>query len=612
MQIENIEKFLLDVQKPARYIGGEMGSLVKDFNNTSYKLAFCFPDTYEIGMSHLGMKILYHMINDREDSLCERVFAPWVDMEEKMREHNVPLYSLENKKPLTDFDMVGFTLQYEMCYTNVLNMLDLAGIPLLASERKSGPFVCVGGSCSYNSEPIADFIDFAMLGEGEEIFNEVIDEFIDWKKSGESRDEFLNRIAKIPGIYVPKFYDVDYNEDGTVKSIKKNNQNAFDKPKKRIVKDLSKSYYPEKIIVPFTEIVHDRIMLELFRGCTRGCRFCQAGMIYRPVREKSVDRVVELAEKLIKSTGYDEISLFSLSTSDYSNLKELTEKLLAITEKKKIGLALPSLRVDNFSMDLMKKVQAVRKSGLTFAPEAGTQRLRDVINKGVTENDLMNSVALAFSNGWSTVKLYFMIGLPTETLDDVLGIADLGDKVVDCYYNCVPKGAKGRGVKITVSTSTFVPKPFTPLQWDAQDKMESVIEKQRNLKQRITRRQISYNWHESKVSFLEAIFARGDRRLSKVLLEAHNAGCKFDTWDDTFDFDKWMSVFEKCGIDPEFYAYRKREFDEVLPWSHIDVGVSTSYLIKEREKAEQGITTPDCRKGCTGCGATVLGGGACV
>ena len=612
MQIENIEKFLLEVQKPARYIGGEMGSIVKDFESTPYKLAFCFPDTYEIGMSHLGMKILYHMINDRKDSLCERVFAPWIDMEEKMREHNIPLYSLENKKPLTDFDMLGFTLQYEMCYTNVLNMLDLAGIPLLASERKSGPFICVGGSCSYNSEPIADFIDFAMLGEGEEIFNEVIDEYLDWKKSGESRDDFLNRIAKIPGIYVPKFYDVDYNEDGTIKFIKKNNDNAFDRPQKRIIKDMSTAYYPEKIIVPFTEIVHDRIMLELFRGCTRGCRFCQAGMIYRPVREKSVDRVVELAEKLIKNTGYDEISLFSLSTSDYSNLKELTEKLLALTEKKKIGLALPSLRVDNFSMDLMKKVQAVRKSGLTFAPEAGTQRLRDVINKGVTENDLMNSVALAFSNGWSTVKLYFMIGLPTETLDDVLGIANLGDKVVDCYYNCVPKGAKGRGVKVTVSTSTFVPKPFTPFQWDAQDRMENVVEKQRNLKQKITRRQISYNWHESKVSFLEAVFARGDRKLSKVLLEAHKAGCKFDTWDDTFDFDKWMSVFEKCGIDPEFYAYRKREFDEILPWSHIDVGVSKSYLIKERQKAEQSITTPDCRKGCTGCGVTVLGGGACV
>ena len=552
------------------------------------------------------------MINDRDNSLCERVFAPWIDMEQKMREHNIPLYSLENKRPLTDFDMIGFTLQYEMCYTNVLNMLDLAGIPLLASERKDGPFVCVGGSCSYNSEPIADFIDFAMLGEGEEIFNEVIDQYIEWKEKNEEREEFLRRIAKIPGVYVPKYYDVAYNNDGTLKSITKNNPEAFDRPQKRIIKDMSKAYYPETLVVPFTEIVHDRIMLELFRGCTHGCRFCQAGMIYRPIREKSVDRVVDLAEKLIKNTGYDEISLFSLSTSDYSNLKQLTDKLIDITTKKKIGLSLPSLRVNNFSIDLMKKVQAVRKSGLTFAPEAGTQRLRDIINKGVTENDLMNSAALAFQNGWNTIKLYFMIGLPLETMEDVMGIADLGDKVVDCYYNCVEKGSKNRGVKVTVSTSTFVPKPFTPFQWDAQDRMENVVEKQRSLKQKITRRQISYNWHESKVSFLEAVFARGDRKLSKVLLEAHKAGCKFDTWDETFDFDRWMSVFEKAGIDPEFYAYRKREFDEVLPWSHIDVGVSTAYLISERKKAEQGITTHDCRKGCTGCGVTVLGGGPCV
>ena len=611
MRIEDIEKFLLDVQKPARYIGGEMGSVVKDFDKASCKVAFCFPDTYEIGMSHLGMKILYHMINERDDSLCERVFAPWIDMEEKMREHNIPLYSLENKKAVSDFDLVGFTLQYEMSYTNVLNMLDLANIPLLAKDRSEGPFVCVGGPCSYNSEPLADFVDFVMLGEGEEIFNEVIDQYVEWKEKGEAREAFLERIAKLDGIYVPKYYDVTYLEDGRVEKIQKNRDFAANKPQKRIIHDMSKAYYPESLIVPFTEIVHDRIMLEIFRGCTRGCRFCQAGMIYRPVREKSVDRIVELAEKLIKSTGYDEISLSSLSTSDYSELEEMMSRLLDVTQEKKVSLSLPSLRVDNFSVGLMKKVQAVRKTGLTFAPEAGTQRLRDVINKGVTENDLMNSAALAFSNGWSTVKLYFMMGLPTETMEDVLGIGDLAEKVVDCYYNCVPQG-KNRGVKVTVSTSVFVPKPFTPFQWDPQEEIQTVVEKQQNLKHSIRKRQIVYNWHESKVSFLEAVFARGDRRLGKVLLTAHQMGCKFDGWDETFSFERWMDVFKTCGIDPDFYATRKREFDEVLPWSHIDVGVSENFLKREREKAEQGITTPDCRKGCTGCGANLLGGGHCV
>ncbi len=611
MRIEDIEKFLLDVQKPARYIGGEMGSIVKDFDKASCKVAFCFPDTYEIGMSHLGMKILYHMINEREDSLCERVFAPWIDMEEKMRSHNIPLYSLENKKAVSDFDLVGFTLQYEMCYTNVLNMLDLANIPLLSKERTDGPFVCVGGPCSYNSEPLADFVDFVMLGEGEEIFNEVIDQYIEWKNNGEERETFLERIAKLDGIYVPKYYDVTYHADGTVEKIAKNRAFAADRPQKRIIHDMSKAYYPETLVVPFTEIVHDRIMLEIFRGCTRGCRFCQAGMIYRPVREKSVDRITELAEKLIKNTGYDEISLSSLSTSDYSRLEEMMTRLLEVTQEKKVSLSLPSLRVDNFSMDLMKKVQAVRKTGLTFAPEAGTQRLRDVINKGVTENDLMNSSALAFSNGWNTVKLYFMMGLPSETMEDVMGIGELAEKVVDCYYNCVPK-SKNRGVKVTVSTSVFVPKPFTPFQWDPQEEIASVVEKQQNLKHSIRKRQIVYNWHESKVSYLEAVFARGDRKLCKVLLKAHEMGCKFDGWDETFSFERWLDVFKACGVDPDFYATRKREFDEILPWSHIDVGVSEAFLKREREKAEQGITTPDCRKGCTGCGAIALGGGHCV
>ena len=605
------DKFLVNVQKPARYIGGEINSIVKDFDNTSCKVAFCFADTYEIGMSHLGMKILYHVLNKQEDCLCERVFAPWPDMEEKMRENNIKLFSLENKKSIDKFDLVGFTLQYEMCYTNILNMLELSGIELLQKDRKEGPFVCVGGPCAYNSEPVADFVDFVMLGAGEELFVEVVNEYNVWKKNNEPREKFLERIAKIEGVYVPSFYDVEYNEDCTVKSITKNKTFAADKPRKRIILDMDKVDYPDKFIVPFSEIVHDRIMLEVFRGCTRGCRFCQAGFIYRPVREKSPERLVELAKNLMDSTGYDEISLTSLSTSDYSKFNELTDALLPITECQNVNLALPSLRVDNFSVELMERIQKVRKSGLTFAPEAGTQRLRDIINKNVTEDDLLNTSAIAFSNGWSTMKLYFMIGLPFETMEDVLGIAELSDKVAGIYYS-VPQEKRKKGLKITVSTSTFVPKPFTPFQWDAQDSIEDVVEKQRNLKQSITRKQITYNWHESKLSLLEAVFSRGDRRLGKVLLSAHKYGLKFDCWDEFFDFDTWMKCFEECGIDPHFYANRERSYEEVMPWSHIDIGISEKYLMKEREKAKQGITTSDCRQQCHGCGANTFGGGNCV
>lgn len=605
------DKFLVNVQKPARYIGGEINSIVKDFDSAACKIAFCFADTYEIGMSHLGMKILYHVLNKQEDCLCERVFAPWPDMEEKMRENDIKLFSLENKQSIDKFDLVGFTLQYEMCYTNILNMLELSGIELLQKDRKFGPFVCVGGPCAYNCEPLADFIDFAMLGAGEELFVEVVNEYKEWKKNNEPREKFLERIAKIEGVYVPSYYDVEYNDDCTVKSITKNKDFAADRPRKRIIMDMDKVDYPDKFIVPFSEIVHDRIMLEVFRGCTRGCRFCQAGFIYRPVREKSPERLVELAKNLMESTGYDEISLTSLSTSDYSKFKELTDMLLPITECSNVNLALPSLRVDNFSVELMERIQKVRKSGLTFAPEAGTQRLRDVINKNVTEQDLLNTSAIAFSNGWSTMKLYFMIGLPFETMDDVLGIAELSDKVAGIYYS-VPQEKRKKGLKITVSTSTFVPKPFTPFQWDAQDNIEDVVEKQRNLKNSITRKQIVYNWHESKLSLLEAVFSRGDRRLGKVLLCAHKHGLKFDCWDEFFDFDKWMQCFEECGIDPHFYANRVRSYDEVLPWSHIDVGISEKYLISEREKAKLGVTTCDCREQCHGCGAQSFGGGNCV
>lgn len=612
MDIRELDKFLLKVQKPARYTGGETNIVVKNFEKTECKVAFCFPDTYEIGMSHIGMKILYHLINEREDSLCERFYAPWPDMEEQLKLHNIPLFSLENKRPLKDFDLIGFTLQYEMSYTNILNMLDMSGIPLRSENRTDEPFVCFGGPCAYNCEPIADFADFVMLGEGEEIFGEVIEEYKTWKNSGKTRKEFLESIAKLEGIYVPSFYDVEYNDDETIKSIKTNNENAAERPRKRIIKDLDNVYYPEKPIVPFTEIVHDRIMMEIFRGCTRSCRFCQAGYIYRPVREKSPDKIVSACENLIKNTGYDEITLSSLSTSDYSCFNELADKLIEITEKQNVSLSLPSLRVDNFSVDLMKRIQKVRKSGLTFAPEAGSQRLRDIINKNVKEQDLLNTSKIAFSNGWNTIKLYFMIGLPLELDEDVLAIADLAEKVVNVYFDAAKELEKKRGVKVTVSTSTFVPKPFTPFQWDGQDEIENVVRKQQLLKNAITRKQISYNWHESKLSFLEAVFARGDRRLSNVIELAHKKGCKFDSWNEHFKYESWLEAFAECGINPEFYANRKRDFEEVLPWSHIDVGVSDKYLMKERLKADKGETTDDCRNGCTGCGATVLGGGPCI
>lgn len=612
MDIRELDKFLLRVQKPARYTGGETNVVVKDFEKASCKVAFCFPDTYEIGMSHIGMKILYHLINEREDALCERFYAPWPDMEEQLKLHNIPLFSLENKKPLKEFDLIGFTLQYEMSYTNILNMLDMSGIPLRSENRTNEPFVCFGGPCAYNCEPIADFADFVMLGEGEELFGEVIEAYNIWKKSNKSRKEFLESIAKLEGIYVPSFYDVKYKDDGTVESILTNNEFAAEKPRKRIIKDMDNVYYPEKPIVPFTEIVHDRIMMEIFRGCTRSCRFCQAGYIYRPVREKSPEKIVSACKNLIRNTGYDEITLSSLSTSDYSCFNELADKLIEITEKQNVSLSLPSLRVDNFSVDLMKRIQKVRKSGLTFAPEAGSQRLRDIINKNVKEEDLLNTSKIAFSNGWNTIKLYFMIGLPLEIDEDVTAIAELAEKVVNVYFEAAKELERKRGVKITVSTSTFVPKPFTPFQWDAQDEIDNVVRKQTLLKKSITRKQISYNWHESKLSFLEAVFARGDRRLSKVIELAHKKGCKFDSWNEHFKYESWLEAFEECEIDPKFYANRKRSFDEVLPWSHIDVGVSEKYLVKERMKADKGETTDDCRNGCTGCGATVLGGGTCI
>ena len=561
-----LEKCLLKVQKPTRYIGNEFNSVHKDKEGLM-SFAFCFPDVYEVGMSHLGMKILYHMLNDREDTVCERVFAPWTDMEEEMKKHNLPLLSLESHTPVKDFDMVGFTLQYEMSYSNIVNMLSLAGIPLLAEERGEGdPFVCAGGPCAYNGEPIADFIDFFIIGEGEEVNNEIMDAYKDWKASGGNREDYLKKIAGVEGIYVPSFYDVSYNEDGTIKSIEPKYDFVPKTVKKRIIKDLDSCYVPQKLIVPFSDIVHDRIMLEVFRGCIRGCRFCQAGYIYRPVRERSCDELVKTAKNCIKNTGYEEMSLSSLSTSDYTKLPELTDKLLEFTVDKKINLSLPSLRVDNFSMELMEKVQKVKKSGLTFAPEAGTQRLRDVINKNVLEEDLMRTAKIAFEGGYNRVKLYFMIGLPTETFEDVEGIADLAQKVLDVFYSIPKEERKGRGVNITISTSSFVPKPHTPFQFEPQNSMEMLIEKQKFLKEKIKSRCITYNWHQSEVSFLEAVFAKGDRRLSKVLIEAHKLGCEFDGWSDCFSYEKWQEAFKNAGINPDFYAYRKIGTDEILPW----------------------------------------------
>ncbi len=612
MTLKINDEILAGVEKPSRYIGNEWNSVHKNIEDIKIRFAFCFPDVYDVGMSHLGMKILYHLLNDREDTYCERVFTPWVDMEAKMRENEIPLFALESQDPVKDFDFLGFTLQYEMSYTNIINALDLSGIPLRSTERtEEHPFVCAGGPCAYNPEPLADFIDFFVLGEGEEVINEVLDVYNVWKLEGKTRIDFLDRIAAIEGVYIPQFYEVKYNSDGTIESLLPKKAVYPEKIRKRIISDLNKSYFPEKIIVPFTDVVHDRIMLELFRGCIRGCRFCQAGFIYRPVRERTPERLQGLAKKLEDSTGYEEISLTSLSTSDYAGLMDLTGELIREMEPKKVNLALPSLRIDSFSLELMEKAQKVRKGGLTFAPEAGTQRLRNVINKGVTEEDLINSVTTAFNGGWNGVKLYFMIGLPTETNEDIEGIAHLGNKVVSAYMT-VPKEKRGKGLNITISTSSFVPKPFTPFQWEAQDTMQVLRDKQRFLRGNIKSKFITYNWHDPELSLLESIFARGDRKIGDVLVKAWEKGCRFDGWGEHFKYGLWMEAFNECEIDPGFYANRKRSYDEVLPWDHIDIGVSKEFFVKENEKAKKEELTSNCRAGCSGCGAGVFEGGICV
>lgn len=607
---KEVEKILQYVQKPARYVGGELNSVIKDPNKVDIRYAFCFPDIYEIGMSHLGMKILYGLVNDREDSWCERVFAPDVDMEEQMRKNNVPLFALESGDYIKDFDIIGFTLMYELCYTNVLNMLDLAGIPLYSKDRTElAPIICVGGPCACNPEPIADFVDIVFLGDGEDSTNAVLDLLKECKKKGATKQEFLLKAKDITGVYVPSFYEDSYNSDGTLKELVPIN-GAPEKVKKSVVSDMNKCYYPKEFVVPFISIVHDRAVEEIFRGCIRGCRFCQAGFIYRPIREKSVETINAQSKALIDSTGYDELSLCSLSTSDHSQVNEMLTSLIDWTVKDKISLSLPSLRVDNFSDELVDKLNKVRKSGLTFAPEAGTQRLRDVINKNVTQEEVINTCTKAFDNGWTTVKLYFMMGLPTETMEDIEGIANLGMDILHAFYNN-PNRQKGTGLQVNISCSSFIPKPFTPFQWEPEDTMESLKSKQRHLLESIPSKKIKVSYHETPTSLLEGVLARGDRRLSAVIYSAFKDGCKFDSWDEHFKFASWMKAFEENNLDPYFYTQRKREFSEVLPWDHLDYGISRKFLEKENLKAHENKTTPHCRIKCAGCGANRLDGGHC-
>ena len=611
MYSKEVEKLLLKVQKPGRYVGGEMNSIIKKKEEVDVRFAFCFPDTYEIGMSHLGLKILYGAINEVPYFWCERVFAPWIDMEALMIEQGLPLYALESGDPVRDFDFIGFTLQYELSYTNVLNMLKLAGIPLKSSERTGLFHIVVGGGpCVCNPEPLADFFDLFFLGDGEEVDVAVMELYRRCKAEQKSRQEFLELAAQIEGVYVPSLYEVSYQDDGTIKACVPKN-GAPERVKKCVIREMDKAYYPSTFVVPLIDVVHNRVSEEVLRGCIRGCRFCQAGFLYRPFREKSIDVIDAQCQALCASTGYDEISLSSLSTSDYSQLNELLDRLHTWTEKEKVSVSLPSLRVDGFSPELMERINSVRKSGLTFAPEAGSQRMRDVINKNVEEEQLLHTVNVAFTEGWNRIKLYFMIGLPTETPEDVQAILTLGKKVVDVCYNN-PNRSKGKGVEVTLSAAAFVPKPFTPFQWFGQDTMETLHDKQRVLKGNIPSKRLTVNYHGAQTSFLEAVFARGDRRLAPVLELAVERGIHFDGWDICFNFEQWMSVFQDLEVDPAFYANRHREFDEIFPWDHLDYGIRKEFLIEECRRAYRGETTPNCREKCAGCGAACYGGGLCV
>ena len=605
-----LSDILLKVQKPARYIGGEQGAVIKDKSKVDVRFAFCFADSYEVGMSHLGMKILYSVANSLDWAWCERVFAPWEDMETEMRKNNIPLYALESGDKLSDFDVIGFTVPYEMCYTNILNCLDLGGVPVCAKDRNElKNLVIAGGPCTCNPEPLVDFVDLFLLGEGEELLPELLELYREHKKLGSDKQTFLKAATTLEGVYVPSLYTVSYNADGTVAEITP----ADGAPKtirKRIIADLDKCHYPDNFVVPYLDIVHDRAVEEIYRGCIRGCRFCQAGYIYRPVREKSAEVANEQAKCLCENTGYDDLSLLSLSTSDYSQIDELLAKMLPWTEKQKIGLQLPSLRIDNFTDELLEKVASVRKSGLTFAPEAGTQRLRDAINKNVTEQNVLDTCKVAFEGGYSAVKLYFMMGLPTETMEDIAGIADLAQKVIDLYYS-LENRPKGKGVTVSISCATFIPKPFTPFQFEPQNDFAQIEEKQKHLRDCIKSRKISVSLHNAGTSLIEAVLARGDRRVGEVIYTAWKKGCKFDGWDEYFDFEKWKEAFNECGVTPDFYAYRKREYDEIMPWEHIDLGISKKFLARQDELAHKSISTPNCRQKCAGCGATVFGEGIC-
>ena len=599
-----LERILLRVQKPARYTGGEYNEIIKDKATVDVRFAMCFPDTYEIGMSNLGLRILYGSMNEADGVWCERAFAPWGDMEEEMRKAGIPLYALESGDSLKEFDFVGFSLGYEMAYTNVLNMLDLAHIPLHSDQRgEEDPIIVAGGTCVYNGEPLADFIDIFSLGEGEDVTLEMIDLYRKGKQEGWSRAEFLQNAAQVPGLYVPSLYEVTYHEDGTVQAITPTH-GAPEHIRKRIVADLDKSFFPVKTIIPSTDIVHDRVMLEVFRGCIRGCRFCQAGYCYRPVRPRSVDLLVKQGIESCKDSGYQEMTLSSLSTSDYRPLTELCDGLLEYCDPRNININLPSLRADGFSMSIMQRLQRVRKTSITFAPEAGTQRMRDTINKNVKEEDLLQSCRTAFEGGCNAVKLYFMLGLPTETDEDVIGIAQLAEKVYWTWKSYAVN--KSRGLRITVSTSFFVPKPFTPFQWEAQITREEYHRRVDLLRNSIKNKSIQYNWHEMETSYIEAVLARGDRRLGKLLETVWRKGARLDSWSEYFDFQRWMEAFAETGIDPDFYALRERPKDEILPWSMIDIGVHPEYLWREREQAYRSVITPDCRVKCMGCGANCL------